>query len=420
MKGKTYYLYIFRLLKKETSNGIFRITKQSISVINSMLLSILKTLCKNSDILMGENKKTLSVKEITTSLSLLLSTDLFCTVKDFCSAKVIKYNLSSRPVMTTSEKTTRQSKADLIFPVALTENLLRFYMHGGKNVSRLCPVYVTAALQILTTILFTLITTRMRKHKKLLITIRYIREAVKDSQSYSSLLQSTNFAFFHGNVAIKKKNTIKDEPDLLQHSPLNRLVKEIVNGHSPNVVLRYTPDFLLNIQAYVEESIFALAGKAAKLTAFAKRDTTYVQDVKLAQELSNNSIDSQRVYITALPEANIRRIVLRGGIKRIGDGTLDAFRTYVNDLLEKILFRMVQCALHKGVHTLSCDIFDRTFQLQNQSVSILVGNRKKRAEKGSTTEEEKKEEVQRPIVGSLNELSDIEEEREEEKDSDSE
>lgn len=417
MKGKTYYLYIFRLLKKESPT--FRITKQSISVINSILLSTLKTLCKNSTVLMGENRKTLSVKEIVTSLSLLLSTDLFCTVKDFCSSKVIKYNLSSKPVMTTSEKTTRQSKADLIFPVALTENLLRFYMQGDKNISRLCPVYVTAALQILTTILFTLTTTRMRKSKKSLITIRYIREAVKDSQSYSSLLQSTNFAFFHGNAAIKKKNTIKDEPDLLQHSPLNRLVKEIVNGHSPNVVLRYTPDFLLNIQAYVEESIFTLAGKAARLTAFAKRDTTFVQDVKLAQELSNDSTDSQRVYITALPEANIRRIVLRGGVKRIGDGTLDAFRTYINDLLEKILYRMVQCALHRGVHTLSCDIFDRTFQLQNQSVSILVSNRKKRAEKGSRTEEEKTG-IERPVVASLNELSDIEEEKEEEKDSDSE
>jgi histone H3/H4 len=335
MKGKTYYLYIFRLLKKESPT--FRITKQSISVINSILLSTLKTLCKNSTVLMGESRKTLSVKEIVTSLSLLLSTDLFCTVKDFCSSKVIKYNLSSKPVMTTSEKTTRQSKADLIFPVALTENLLRFYMQGDKNISRLCPVYVTAALQILTTILFTLTTTCMRKSKKLLITIRYIREAVKDSQSYSSLLQSANFAFFHGNAAIKKKNTIKDEPDLLQHSPLNRLVKEIVNGHSPNVVLRYTPDFLLNIQAYAEESIFTLAGKAARLTAFAKRDTTFVQDVKLAQELSNDSTDSQRVYITALPEANIRRIVLRGGVKRIGDGTLDAFRTYINDLLEKIV-----------------------------------------------------------------------------------
>lgn len=417
MKGKTYYLYIFRLLKKESPT--FRITKQSISVINSILLSTLKTLCKNSTVLMGESRKTLSVKEIVTSLSLLLSTDLFCTVKDFCSSKVIKYNLSSKPVMTTSEKTTRQSKADLIFPVALTENLLRFYMQGDKNISRLCPVYVTAALQILTTILFTLTTTCMRKSKKLLITIRYIREAVKDSQSYSSLLQSANFAFFHGNAAIKKKNTIKDEPDLLQHSPLNRLVKEIVNGHSPNVVLRYTPDFLLNIQAYAEESIFTLAGKAARLTAFAKRDTTFVQDVKLAQELSNDSTDSQRVYITALPEANIRRIVLRGGVKRIGDGTLDAFRTYINDLLEKILYRMVQCALHRGVHTLSCDIFDRTFQLQNQSVSILVSNRKKRAEKGSRTEEEKTG-IERPVVASLNELSDIEEEKEEEKDSDSE
>lgn len=373
---------------------------------------------------MGD-RKTLSVKEMTSSLALLLPTDLFCTVKDFCTSKIIKYNMNSKPVMTTSEKSTRQSKADLIFPVALTENLLRLYTE--KNISRLCPVYVTAALQMLTTVLFTLISTCMRKGKKTLITIRHIREAAFASLSYSSLLRATNFSFLHGNVAIKKKNTIKEEPDLLQHSPLNRLVKEIVNGHSPNIALRYTPDFLLNIQAYVEESIFILAGKAVRLTTFAKRDTTYVQDVKLAQELSNDSTDSQRVYITALPEANIRRIVLRGGIKRIGEGTLDAFRTYINDLLEKLLFRVVQCALHKNVHTLSCEIFERTFQLQDQYVSVLIGNRKKRVEKEEKDEDKETEDManeKKALVERLemyrqeaiNELSDIEEEDEKSED----
>jgi histone H3/H4 len=201
---------------------------------------------------------------------------------------------------------------------------------------------------------------------------------------------------------------------LMQRTPFNRVVREIVSKiHTRDYKIRYTADFFLSLQAFVEDRTVDLMKRANLLSAHANRETVFEKDITLACELNDESYKVPTVE-SYIPGAALRKMALRAGIKRFGDGSSDAYRNYIVGLLKSCLTDITLCAYHHKVQTLNTKIFSEAMAMRGIFPSIIPRKRKvgRKGTSNSSTIASAVEDTQSRIEAPM--LSDIEEEPEEE------
>jgi histone H3/H4 len=367
-----FQLYIVRLLKASCPDT--RITKTALEAADSMIRLLTDKLTETSIALtMNSEKKTISKDEISTSCHLLLP-QFIADINTLSQKSIEQWNASE----TVSGKLqTRESRCGLVFSVSLCEKYLRRFGNSNLHVSSESPIYLASALQVVTSRLLTSVESITKESKKITMTVRHLFLSVsKDFSVFSKL----GFVFLEGGVEPEElpqrsqsrtiseiKKLQKTGDMLMQHAPFNNLVREILPEG-----FRLTADFCSTFQCFIEHDLVGLMKNANTLALHAGRETVYERDVSLA---STRNYDKHTVN-TKIPEAALRHMALRAGIKRFGECSAEAYRNYMIDLLKDLLESIHICANYHDVKTINRKILLEVLQMRGIHLSIIPKGRK--------------------------------------------
>ena len=467
MKEKSFKVYIFRLLKTLQQPNTYHITRQAVEAVDSILRALAEQIVDRALLITAsDDKKTISVSELETAIMMFSSSQLPLGISQARMA-VQKFEESEKQrndSETPIEKSqTRESRCGLIFSVSATEKYIRRFGQVGYNVSSSSPVFLAGFLQanaeeiLNEAIKFTVDSDRIT------INVRHLFLAVSKSECLSSLATRLKVVFLEGgvepqNLQIKKhprkkrnsnipsssdkghrwrpgtktvmdiRRLQKDGEMLIQHAPFNRLVRKIVEKNfSQGNEMRYSADFFTTLQAFVEDRLVSLMMKANKIALHSERETVYAKDILLVRSLEGNVpaplFGEEEVE---LPEASIRQLALRAGIRRYGECCTVAYRNFIVDTLNKYLYDMVLCANHNKVQTLNTKLFVEVLSIHGICATVTPHRRKgvrkgkklRTASQGSEEVEsivgdELEKEIEASLAKDVAELSDIGEEENE-------
>jgi hypothetical protein len=132
--------------------------------------------------------------------------------------------------------------------------------------------------------------------------------------------------------------------------------------------------------------------KANKVAVHAERETVYARDINLVRSLEGNVpaplFGEEEVE---LPEASIRQLGLRAGIRRYGECCTNAYRNFVVDTLNKYLYDIVLCALHHKIQTLNTKLLVEVLSVHGFCVTVTP-HRRKGTKKGKSSSRKTSEE----------------------------
>lgn len=373
MREKSFRVYVFRILKKVRPDNY--ITKEAMEATDS----IIRTTCsrivdKALELTRCSGKKTVSSKEIATAVRLLFPDK---NLGEMASKAEETFLLSEEERNGKENKAqTRESRAGLILSVSAVEKYIRRSGQIGYNISSSAPVYLAGAMESLLREFLQEAGRLASDSSRTTITVRFLFLA------YSNLkLPRDNFIFLEGGVIPDNKPTkqIKRMQRsgnlLLQHAPFNRLVREITNTY-PDTSFRFTADFFTAFQAFVESRLVSLMSRANKLAVHSGRETVYARDIALACQLFNETEQGPPRVKTEIPEASLRHLALRAGIRRSGEDSIASYRNYMSGLVQKYLRNIITCGTYHGVHTLSTSTLLEGLGISGISLTITPRKRK--------------------------------------------
>lgn len=451
MKQKSFKVYIQRTLKSVLP--ALHITKSGLEALDSLIRTTAKQMVDRSLVLTTEGgKKTLSLPEVKASLSLTFPSELAARSDTFANNAAANFVQSEaeREKSETSEKVqaqTRESRCGLIFSVSAAEKYLRLHGHNGYNhVSATAPVYLAAVLQFLTEEVIRLTGVEVATNGKITMSVRHLFLALSKDAQLSRLISTLRLVFLEGgvephieekflekkkrkrlNVPVVDANGVKrahrwrpgtktlmeirrlqkDGDLLMQRAPFSRLIREAGSSFY-NDEFRYTKDFITSLQSYVEDRLIRLMRCANKVTLHASRETVYAEDVTLTRELVEPNLVVHE-FTSSIPQAALRKMALRAGIKRYGDDSTVVYSTLVHSYVYSVMRDVVVCArLHK-VQTLNTKLLLESLEMRGVHLSINAQKRRVTNRKNTDSTETESE------ANSVEEsdVSDVEEDVEE-------
>jgi len=428
MKEKSFRVYIHRTLK--TVGSDLHITKVALEAVDSIVRVTANHLVERAlSLTTGSDKKTVSCSELQAATRLVLPTDLAQASFIAGTSALEKFQDSEtqRAEAGRVEKAqTRESRAGLIFSVSATEKYLRCFGQNNYHIAAFAPVYLAGVLQYLTSELLELSGNQAREAKKVTITVRHLFLAVTADAELRRYVDNLGVVFLEAGVeahiedklltkkprkrlaptgtGIKRphrwrpgtktimdmKRLQKSSDLLMQHAPFNRLAREVGEGFQAE--LRCSGEFLTSLQAFVEDRVVRVMRQANRVALHANRETVYARDVKLTRDLIEPELRTSSVsYQSNIPEAALRKMALRAGIKRYGDDSTQAYRDLLVEFLENYMRDIVVCAqLHK-VQTLNTKLLLEALGMRGLYPSITAHKRrthKKGAGSRSTSQAE--------------------------------
>jgi histone H3 len=192
--------------------------------------------------------------------------------------------------------------------------------------------------------------------------------------------------FRPGTVTVRNIRKLQKSCDLLmQHAPFNRVAREVAQEFMDEV--RFSADVLLALQSMAEDRLVRLMQTANRLAVHGKRETVYARDVLLARSLVVPDLAEGDVSFDAkFPDAALRKLARRAGIKRYGDDSGEAYSYFLYDLLYSYLHDMTVCATHHNVMTLNCKLLVEALAMRGLHPAVTPGRRKtKKAGAGSAS-----------------------------------
>jgi histone H2A len=392
-----FQIYIVRSLKNTCSNT--RITKSSLEAIDSMIRLLTEKITDTSVLLtINDEKKTISKQELEVVCNLFLS-EFIHDINTLSLKSLEQWELSEK---VQGELQTRENRCGLIFSVSLCEKYLRQFGRNTLHITSEAPVYLASALQVVTRSLLQSIDKVTREDKKVTINIRHIFLAVSNEFKIFSKL---GFVFLEGGVepdeqvSRKVSRQVSNEEDssqvktrtvsnrhvsrtisqikrlqrtgdvLMQHAPFNNLIRELLPDY------RLTADFCITFQCFIEDCIIQLMKKANMISLHTGRETVYDRDVLLALSLNKEKYDKQ-VINTHIPEAALRHMALRAGIKRFGECSKDVYRNYMVCIMKDFLKHIKLCTDYHGLKTVNRKVLLEVLDMRNIHLSIISKSRK--------------------------------------------
>lgn len=458
MKEKSFKIYIFRLLKNVNSG--LHITKSAMEALDSVLRVFADRVMDRALTLTAfDNKKTISSSEIATAVRMIFPASLADESAVFAQNAVSKFEDST----TTEQMQMRETKAGLVFSVSASEKYVRRFGQVGFYVSATSPVYLASVLEFLCRRLLEVSGKRAQESDKITITVRHLFLAVTSDVSLS-FVNNLGIVFLHSGVepqviqqkprsrsrSVSRAKTqssalgsesgsqeestrtrshrwrpgtktvmqirkLQKSADLLiQHAPFNRLVRELVskiliNMNKSELSLRFTGEFFLSLQAYVEDKLIRLMKRANTVATHVGRETVYDTDIQLVCSLDGELCSTSLTLENTIPDASLRQLALRSGIKRYGESCTNVYKGYALSLLHTCLSETVLCATHHGVQTMNAQLLLESLGMRGVYPAIVSHKRKstKRSVSKATNATNVSE-----IVPEMDEpdLSDVEEE----------
>jgi histone H3 len=412
MKEKSFKVYIIRLLKS-VHPGV-RLTKSAVEAIDSILRVISDKIVDRALVLTtGGDKKTVSDREIQSAVKMVFPEYFGMNAVDFSIHTIDTYQKSEveRQGQPVEKAQTRESRCGLIFSVSAAEKYTRRFGQVALHVSSSAPVALASILEYFSRHLLEKTGDITKNSKKITINVRHLFLAVA-TDSVLPFVNNLGIVFLEGGVQpqdIQKKQhkrirRVKNDDNeeektrthrwrpgtktvmqirrlqktgdlLMQRAPFNTLVRELISRYEQQEQTRLTADFCLTLQAFIEDRMVNLMRSANLLAVHASRETVYSRDVELACELTGEPIREQN-FTSNIPEAALRQMALRAGVKRFGDCSTHAYRNYFVSILNLYLRDIVLCAQHHKIQTLNTKVLLEAMGMRGIYPSITPHKRK--------------------------------------------
>lgn len=312
-KNHYYEIYISKVIKQISENcGITSDAKQQ---LNSFLCILSKhiSLVVTRLTIIGK-KKTISEKEISNALSIVLNGELL-------KNSLIEGERAIKNFKNDDKKGSRQNKAGIIFPPSITEKFLRNFGNSKLMITSLAPIYMAAALEYLTYEILDLSCMYTKDNKRIRITIRDLEIITKNDFEINKLFTKLNISFLGGGVIPfihnsllkkkKKKKTLnvnnkhrfrpgtvairnikkyQKESDtlILAKSSFEKIVRNIFNEIKMENV-KVSKDVFIILQHFIEQYIVKLFYNANFLAIHSGRVKLISTDIAFISYLFNDS-----------------------------------------------------------------------------------------------------------------------------------
>lgn len=449
MKEKSFRTYISRVLKSTMDGvHINRTTVDAIdSMIRIFAENIVDKsliITKGDDKITISDKEIRTATNVlfsNSNSSILNSTNMI----KFAEDAVAKYTLntsSSKPepkelprsasVGAKSTSHTRESKCNLILSVSACEKYIRKFGQVGYNVTGLSPVFLAGVLENIISSLLSAGAKVTETCGKITITTRHLFTAIENDGLDKFLLDQGIFIIdssVEAENSLKKKKTSKSKSEalstfieqkdgaetkkkskgrfkpgvktvmkirqlqksnglLMQHAPFNRIVREIIDRIAESdKKIRVTNDFFTVFQSFIEDKCVKLLESSNAVALHNNRETVYGKDILLVKNLfrynTSNYTDSKLLEL--VPEAALRHMSLRAGIKRYGECCSLELRNYIIWQMRYYLFDVVHCALHHKVQTLNVKLLLEGLGMKDVHLSVVGKKRKSTGGNSSST-----------------------------------
>lgn len=338
-KSHMFETYISKVLKQiSPSNGITNNAKQQ---LNSILCHIMKHISMLTvKLTMAGKKKTISLKEVENSLTLVLSGKLL--------ENSLKDGRKSCDNISNNEKnvnSSRQNKAGIIFPPSLVEKFLRDFGSSNIMIGSLSPIFLASVLEYICFEILDLSVNYCKENKHIRITIRDLELSVRNDVELNNLFVKLNMSFLGGGVLpyihssllnktktkIKKKKTdekenthrfrygtlaiknIKKQQKLsncliLSKSPFEKLVRNIFKKNKIESQ-KFSKDVFIVLQYFMEQYIVELLRNSNFLSIHANRVKLIPYDILLYNSFINggreNPYTKSSVNLFSLENQNL-------------------------------------------------------------------------------------------------------------------
>jgi len=392
MKERSFKLYIFRLLKKIDPK--IRITKSALESLDSIIRVLGDKLTSDSlSLLSTTEMKTLTDREILSAFKIFfpketIEKDVLSMIGKAETLKMersISRNVSHEAGATREKRETRENRLGMIFSVSLCENILRQFGTSSVHVSSLAPVCLASILEnICKNLLQSSIETTVNAQRST-ISVRNLFL----SSNELGLIKALNVFFVESGSIPTLKDKKRDRCSinirklqrsssfLIQRAPFNRMVREVTDiFNSDKIPMKFTRDFFDILHSYIENNLILLMKNSYRLASHDGRETCYARDIVLMMELTNISASVDNEVKSHIPEASIRKVALRAGIKRYGEDCTEVFRKWISSTLVDILSKNIEIAKLSKVQTLSAKILISYFHLQGINPAVIHHKRK--------------------------------------------
>ena len=338
-KSHMFETYISKVLKQiSPSNGITNNAKQQ---LNSILCHIMKHISMLTvKLTMAGKKKTISLKEVENSLTLVLSGKLL--------ENSLKDGRKSCDNISNNEKnvnSSRQNKAGIIFPPSLVEKFLRDFGSSNIMIGSLSPIFLASVLEYICFEILDLSVNYCKENKHIRITIRDFELSVRNDVELNNLFVKLNMSFLGGGVLPyihssllnktktkikKKKNDEKENTHrfrygtlaiknikkqqklsnclILSKSPFEKLVRNIFKKNKIESQ-KFSKDVFIVLQYFMEQYIVELLRNSNFLSIHANRVKLIPYDILLYNSFINggreNPYTKSSVNLFSLENQNL-------------------------------------------------------------------------------------------------------------------
>ena len=373
-QNRGFVTYIFRVLKQV--HPAMRIKKTAGDQLNEFLIVLAKRITNVSkDNALNNKVVTISPRHVQHATRMIFPGELAKHAVSEGTKAVTKYNTA----IITSEKEknptgkrvfgaakggknpheTKTHKAGLTFSVARCEKYLR---ESQIRVGAAAPVYLAAALEYLCAEILELAGNAARDGKAVTVNTRHIFLAISNDGELTELMNTLHAEFMGSGVQAyiseklknadkpskKAKKSVKSSEDsgikkphkfrpgtvalreirkqqkstllILQKAPVERNIRSIMTEFGDGV--RFSDGVIFVIQSFLESKMIKIFAEAQKLAIYAGRESISGKDIEYASKfVIPLFIQTERVFSlhenSQIPEASLRRLARRGGVKRI-------------------------------------------------------------------------------------------------------
>ena len=319
--------YISKVLKQvNAKSGITSNAKQQ---LNSALCIVSKHV---SNIVINltsiAKKKTISIKEIENALKITLSGELLTNSLSEGSKACDLFG----KVTNKGNNTSRQNKAEIIFPPSVVEKFLRNFGNTKIMVTSLAPVYFASVLEYITHEILDISVSICKENKRTRLTVRDMELAIRNDIELNELFNRLNITFLGGGVVpfihssllkkhpkkkrvvgtstavktddkkksrfrygtvairnIKKQQKSSDEL-ILAKSPFAKLVRHTLKNNLPenDKAIKISKDVFIILQTFIEQYVVGILRDANFMAIHAQRIKLMPIDIHLINSLRNN------------------------------------------------------------------------------------------------------------------------------------
>jgi histone H3/H4 len=320
-KSRFFETYISKVLKQlSDKHGITSNSKQQLNsalcIVSRKISSMVVRLTEIA------KKKTMSDKEVSNAISIILSGDLAKNSIREGEKSVTKFGAES------SKGSSRQGKAGIVFPPSIAEKFLRNFGYSKVMVTSTAPVFLASVLEYLVSEILILASKSASDNKRIRITIRDLQLSVGEDNELSDLFDKLNISFIGGGeipyihpcLTSKKPRKKKKVVELVQGTkkphrfrpgtvalreikkfqkmsncltfakfPFERFVRSVVNKNKQG--MKISKDVFVILQYYIEQYIVEILKDANLAAIHTGRVKLMLSDVEFICKIRGLSTD---------------------------------------------------------------------------------------------------------------------------------